>query len=1299
MSDFRCPRCGGRLVLRTAKAGSKPGSQFYGCSNYPICRYTIDISAINGSLNRDYIDSDDVNTNYLGSDGEGQDILNKEHLKKQNTSNSYSDNHAINTNDNEKIDDKIAQFTDTESKIKDYPGLPQIINFRSIFQNFQTQIFQSSALPENLVNKIYQDDIDDSFLNLLSQWRVDYPVKERYLSFNEEQNSIISVLKKIYTRGTFTFLSNELEGKLQSLFESLDKNLLNYDSFSKFKKAFMNSKFSTSINDIWLNTEEEKEFYYKILPEILGANYQSFTIPQIEISSLIDKNDSSTNHVRVGFAIFHPELKEKIIVEIGRPLHDKIEQWEEEKDRVLRENGYTVIHISAKEINEKTGDNISLLKSKFSSISSPSKSNLDTNNIDFFNQNAVSYVLACKIVHQIQNTILQAIKSEFLDMSDPSKWVILTDLNESDIFNEELASSIFKNAVIDFIETFKRIAKLYAYKVNDGEPKIGFYENKDDLPSSSSIFISFTGKYKSEIPAFYIQNMYFPFHIACSPFSTNILKNNISNFEQEDIEYFLRYLFRKENFREGQYDAISRILNGKDVLVLLPTGSGKSLIYQLSSFLLPGRTLVVDPIISLMEDQIYNLSINGITRCIGISYHMHNKDDMNEIIEFFGQGEYFFTFVSPERFQNKKFREELRKLTVSMPISMIVIDEAHCVSEWGHDFRTAYLNIGRISRDYCSKEKIIPPLVALTGTASRAVLKDVQRELAIDDFDAIVTPKTFDRPELKYKVLNAKSQEKIDVLSGYLENFLPEYFNITKSNFYQKAGDEAFAGLIFCPHVNGEFGVDEVSKFIKRKCKIKAEFYSGRSPRSMDLKSFNDNKLKVTKEFKKDIIPLLVCTKAFGMGIDKPNIRYTIHYGIPNSIESFYQEAGRAGRNRKTSLCCIIVSNDDPARTKRLLDPNTGIEEIASIIKNAEINYSNDDITRALYFHLNAFHGIEKELQVVRDVLQHFGDLTQRREIILKVSSIESVLTDYSGRNVALEDNSTFDRQKVIIEKAIYRLVILGLISDYTIDYYKKEFNIQYSGASKDDIIENYGKYVSSYLFSRKKVEIEKAMKFYSLEFFDFIIEMANLLLKFIYEVIERGRIRAFNEMFHVCIDKPDDKTIRERILRYLESTKYSEELEELIHDEKIDFNQCYNIFESVNSNNEAAELRGQVARYLESYPDHPSLLMLRALSEAFSKNRNYDVSKQNFLASISSALSNYNIDEDSVYEFASWAISKIYFINKEYAQKFINDITEFSNRKFLRILIKNLPIDITYKIAWSLLGKISENCENLILK
>jgi len=196
MSDFRCPRCGGRLVLRTAKAGSKPGSQFYGCSNYPICRYTIDISAINGSLNRDYIDSDDVNTNYLGSDGEGQDILNKEHLKKQNTSNSYSDNHAINTNDNEKIDDKIAQFTDTESKIKDYPGLPQIINFRSIFQNFQTQIFQSSALPENLVNKIYQDDIDDSFLNLLSQWRVDYPVKERYLSFNEEQNSIISVLKK-----------------------------------------------------------------------------------------------------------------------------------------------------------------------------------------------------------------------------------------------------------------------------------------------------------------------------------------------------------------------------------------------------------------------------------------------------------------------------------------------------------------------------------------------------------------------------------------------------------------------------------------------------------------------------------------------------------------------------------------------------------------------------------------------------------------------------------------------------------------------------------------------------------------------------------------------------------------------------------------------------------------------------------------------------------------------------------------------------------------------------------------------
>src|SRR5690554_6848387 len=130
-----------------------------------------------------------------------------------------------------------------------------------------------------------------------------------------------------------------------------------------------------------------------------------------------------------------------------------------------------------------------------------------------------------------------------------------------------------------------------------------------------------------------------------------------------------------------------------------------------------------------MEDQIDNLAMMGIDRCIAITSQIGNPQDRTRVLQLFGQGEYIFAFVSPERFQIDEFRESLRTLTVHTPIAMIVIDEAHCVSEWGHDFRTAYLNIGKTSREYCKSEEHIPPLLALTGTASRAVLKDVQREL------------------------------------------------------------------------------------------------------------------------------------------------------------------------------------------------------------------------------------------------------------------------------------------------------------------------------------------------------------------------------------------------------------------------------------------------------------------------------------------------------------------------------------------------------------------------------------------
>lgn len=266
-------------------------------------------------------------------------------------------------------------------------------------------------------------------------------------------------------------------------------------------------------------------------------------------------------------------------------------------------------------------------------------------------------------------------------------------------------------------------------------------------------------------PTFVISDVCFPSNIA-PPFEASSKPVEVFP-SQENVKWFLNYLFRKEDFWEGQWETINRSLQGKDSVVLLPTGGGKSIAFQLAALLLTGRCIVVDPIIALIDDQIDNLDRVGIDRCVGISSQLGSRE-MELRLQAFSAGHYLFCYIAPERFQIEGFRQHLRTLTVATPVSLIAVDEAHCVSEWSHDFRTAYLNLGRTAREYCSSDGQEPPVVALTGTASKIVLKDVQRELEITDIDAIITPSSFDRPELQFCVLKCTSSEKANRILGFL---------------------------------------------------------------------------------------------------------------------------------------------------------------------------------------------------------------------------------------------------------------------------------------------------------------------------------------------------------------------------------------------------------------------------------------------------------------------------------------------------------------------------------------------------
>jgi len=1133
-------------------------------------------------------------------------------------------------------------------------SLPRVFIARPRSERLQVRFFQSVAVSTSVLENLIESDIPDQELRTFSQWRLDFQTPSQPINWTERHRQAFAVAEKILTRGRLTLCSPSLESAFTKKFTDINQPVV-------VSKEMLRQPIQHFNAEYWLDSPAERVFYNDYLPNKFGMTFLQWVTPQVELTSLVSANTNLQLSGRVDFLICHPD-KQPTIVEIDGERHRQQKDIDRLRDEALSREGFRVIRIPTSEIATLSGPNLSTFEKLFSLENHKPVESVPCN------QKLFHYIQAIKISHQIQLSVLEAVKVGLLEITDSSSWNISTNLNATGLYNENDSLFILKTAIEDLIQLLQNIGHLYSTDLCKGIPKLTLGSG-----SSSGIHLSFTGEPHPFLPTFFIQNISVPFDIANTIFTSS--PAILDPPSKEILEYFLNYIFRKPNFREGQVDAISRTLQGKDSIVLLPTGAGKSLAFQLASLLLPGRAIVIDPIISLMEDQIDNLQMVGIDRAIAITSQITDPHDRSLVLSLFGQGEYLFAYIAPERFQTVEFRESLRRLTTHTPISLIAIDEAHCVSEWGHDFRTAYLNIGRTTRTYCESDGITPPILALTGTASRAVLKDVQRELQIEDFDAIITPKSFDRPELKFHILSASSAEKSARLIGYLSQSLPSKFATTPATFFQPKGKSTFSGLIFCPHVNTEFGVVEIADKIKKSIGVATSYYSGKEPKFYTSSSWNSAKQAIARQFKHNQIPLLVCTKAFGMGIDKPNIRYTIHFGIPSSIESFYQEAGRAGRDRETAHCCIIVSVDDPNRARKLLDPNTRPEEIYTLIKSLSWN-DNDDVTRALYFLTNAFPGIEAEKSRVAQVIHALQDLSTKRKKSITLHGLE--------RGYA--------------EKALHRLVDLGIVSDYTINYNTEEFNVELAGPSKESVIEAYGNYVAGYLGARRQAELEKASRLLQLPFGDFVLGMVDLLLHFIYDVIERGRRRALYEMFLAATESPNDAAIRQRILRYLEATQYSEALDAILAASDAALDKTMETFEAVRSPNEAAELRGQVARYLESYPDHPGLLMLRSLAEVYSRDRNGTIVRQNFSASISSASEKYAVKKHELFQFIAWAIAKVAHRDVGIAQELqINILRERPERALARKLVEECPLEIASTPAWFLLAMLTERSKELI--
>ena len=624
---------------------------------------------------------------------------------------------------------------------------------------------------------------------------------------------------------------------------------------------------------------------------------------------------------------------------------------------------------------------------------------------------------------------------------------------------------------------------------------------------------------------------------------------------------------------------LERSLSNKDVIGLLPTGGGKSLCYQLSALLQPGMTIIVDPLISLMHDQVDNLKQLQID---AISYISSDQTTQvrNEIIEKMVQNSFLMLFISPERLQIRTFREKLGEMCLYTSIPYLVIDEAHCVSEWGHDFRPSYLRLTNSTRKLCMHQGFKPSVIALTGTASWIVLSDMQREIEINEEEAIITPKTFDREELEYEVVKCSSNEKISKITAKILE-LPQKFKTSRDFFFTNEN----CGIVFCPHVNGSYGISEVANRVHRNLPDlirTVRTYSGGTPNDQDPQEWKHIKTENQKAFKENETQLMVSTKAFGMGIDKPNIRFTIHYNIPTSLEAFYQEAGRAGRDKKRAFCIIIFSGD-PSYWKELNTTDLSIEELMT--KNQEIPYNQrDDVYRMLYLHGVTWRGIENELKNIMNVVN--------KKIIPATKTLnydDSTKFLLPFKNELDSDDESPNKT----EKILYRLSVLGLVSDYTLDHNAKQFEVEVVHRSdefiKNSLLDYFERYKPSEYRNIASQRIESSQGQSVLE------KCIRVMLEFVYAEIEKKKRRAIFQMAEVADTSLGDEPFRIQLLDYLEKSEFTQQLADTA--KKFEPMEWVSLALQVDDIDSARHLLGGCRRALESYPDHPGLLLLSAFS------------------------------------------------------------------------------------------------------
>jgi ATP-dependent DNA helicase RecQ len=1004
---------------------------------------------------------------------------------------------------------------------------------------------------------------------------------------------ILYVIKNILQRGFPTTLSKNLQSTLGEI-HKLDN----------FNDRFL---FATNQTPIWSDTIKgdkdrnyypAKDFFETIIPNEFGeySFVQSLIIPEIEINDIVGEDNKNFINQQVDFYL--PQTK--LVIEIDGQQHktDEVTRVSDAtRDSYLSQQGITTIRINTGELRngnykEKVKQILEHL-SRFDKLLTFYKNACEKIEENKMSETEIKTKLLPTAIIRFQVLLIELLTHNYLSLSENWNFNILSNEDLGDFPELAINDLLIWLDNLYQLKNKKSLEKpIFTIKVTN--KKSDFVPTTKTINIDFSLFKRYTDENKLNPDVIYLRTDYFDIVKDKNYFrvsTTEPINYNVTDEDKSVLEFFLENIFDKPAFREGQFPIISNALNRKDTIGLLPTGGGKSLCYQLPCLLQPSINFVVCPIKSLMYDQNENL-VNMLVTNVSFVTSDLDANERRQIETDFEQGRYLFVWISPEKFQIPSFREKITSIVANFSIAYAVVDEVHCLSEWGHDFRTSYLNLAKTidklsPKDENGEGKI--KFIGLTATASVNVLKDIKIEFSrrkqrLED-ENIKSLLDYSRKELKFEVINDKGNKSQTIKSLLSDLHDTESFIETTEK----------AGLVFTPNVNGAYGCFQVSNTLNTLYQNKVSWFSGDIPKRdvydeqtgrktgtepvMQRDEFNKFKLQVQKDFKKDKYQILVATKAFGMGIDKQNIFYTFHYGLPSSVEALYQEAGRAGRwdknksenKGKTGKCYVLYSPEthDSERVERLFHKDTTFAEMKEI--SNEVGFGGRDIFKQVFLFTQGQNDIDEDFKIILGVVNAYFKAETKVRIFWNDA--------YAKLRI---NNDT-------LQKAIYRLSLLGIVSDWTTNFID-HFEVQFKTQNETNITKSVSNYITKYEPNTDvEKEISKVQKATILE------KSVWYLLNWTFENIAYSRKQSLKTLSDWCTQFEDSESFKSRIDSYFIFTETTFILQHIAENPK-DFEKW---FEVLTTNNqfpnevEFKKLRDSISRFLESYRNNLGLNFL----------------------------------------------------------------------------------------------------------